>query len=199
MGTELTMDAESVKKLTCFVISSLIKNNLYAYGAYLEQIFHALLLSTDFEFESNAKDLQQISKLIPDIVRKEFMRICFEKKVLKLDQISDGMKALFIKNSVLCLDKIYKFMPNLEELHLYESHDVNDEFITAIIEYIKCHRDVPLNTIKSFKYSFKGSSEQFQFAKSISASNKAKLSSLGWGINEVYADNFYKFVLKKNK
>ena len=194
---ELTINEETVKRVSCFIISSLIKNNLYSYGPHLEKIFHALLI-TDCEYKPESSDLRRISELIRHIIREEFMRIRADKRVLKLDRISDGMKRLFYENDgVLRMDKIYKFMPNLKELHLYESHDINDEFITKVVTYIKLHRDGPLNAIKAFKYCFKGSSQQFQFGAAISESNRTKLSALGWGIYEVHADNFYKFGLKK--
>jgi len=179
----------------------LIKNHLYSYGPHLEKIFHALLL-TDVAYQGEEMDasLLRVSRLIPRKIANEFIRIRHEEKVLKLDRISDGMEDVFCdENGDLRMEKIYKFMPNLKELHLWESHDVDNEFVSNLIEYLNGDEGKKLHTIKAFKYNFKGSSEQFQFAAGISVKNQTKLLELGWVMREVYEENCYKFILKKNK
>ena len=220
-ATKLTMDdldRNTVEQLTCFVISSLIKNNLYSYGPYLELFFKCLLF-TDNKYKDQQqiiykhidhkqqkreeRKLQKITALIPPIVQREFIKIRMNKKVLKLDKISDGMKSLFysLDTCILSMFRIYSYMPNIQQLHLYESYDINNEFINHFIEFITVYEPskINLNAIKVFKYSFEGSSQQFQFKQSISKSNEMKIDTLGWKINEYHDQKYYKFMLMKNK
>ena len=38
---------KTLKKLTCFIITSLVRHHLYSYGPHLERLFKALLITDD--------------------------------------------------------------------------------------------------------------------------------------------------------
>ena len=97
--------------------------------------------------------------------------------------------------------RILKYNPNISELHLYEDYKINNDFIDHLLFFLKdCQpSNIKLSTIKLFKYSFDGSSKQFQFLNSISIHNQLRLDDMGWKIKEYRDQNCYKFILKRKK
>jgi len=191
-------------------ISSLIKNNLYPYGPYLELLFRALLFSDnryydeiieDKEKQTEESELEKIASMIPQIIKQEFIKCRKQKKVLKLDKISNGIQPLFYdpNSCQLSMSRIYQFAPNINQLHLYEQYDINNEFITKFLKFIKIYEPskIELDTIKVFKYSFEGKSQQFQ--QYISKSNEMELNNKGWYIYQHHDQKSYKFILTKKK
>ena len=214
------LSESKIKKLTCFIISSLVKHHLYSYGPYLELLFKALLI-TDPKYnnekelerllfhiidskqrQKEMRNLREIAKQIPNVIIKEFIERRQKQRVLKLDKVSSGMECIFYDNynkSYVNMQRIHKYNPNISELHLYEEYNINNDFIDDFIHFLDFYQNIELSTIKLFKYSFDGSSKQFQFLNSISISNQHKLDNLGWKIKEYRDHNCYKFILKRKK
>lgn len=218
--TDLTK--EQLSKLSCFIISSLVKHDLYSYGQYLTQIFKALLITDskyndDEELErlsyhiidnkqkqKEIKNLRKLSEEIPEIIQKEFIKRRNNQRVLKLDKVSSDMQSVFYDNSntsQISMSRIFKYCPNIKELHLYEQYEITNDFIDSFMTFLQFYKpsNIKLHTVKVFKYSFNGSSQQFQFKKYISMHNQCKLDDMGWNIKEFRDHNCYKFILKKKK
>eukprot|EP01083_Nonionella_stella_P045728 122665_1 len=217
--SELTINDLSPSQLdqfNCFIISSLIKHDLYCYGPYLEILFDALLMTderygTDYlstktfwrtqphgfhPSDDLRNDVGRISRMIPSIVRSAFKSMRYKKRVLKLDQISDGMRPLFYDatSGQLSMSKVTKFAPNIGQLHLYEEYEINNDFVTDLLQ-----SNSNIDTIKVFKYAFDGSSDQFEFKKCLSPRHVMELQKRAWYIYEDRDVDSYKCILTKKQ
>lgn len=206
-------DKERITKLACFVISSLIYNHLYSYCESLELIFKALLFTDPLILKNEELDEEQNEKYIriqhqiAKCVIKKFQQIRYNKSkrnVLKLDQISDGLRPYFYHNKsqqMLSLNKVLRFMPCVTHLYLYEGYTINNKFITHFVECVSTKSLKHLSAIKVLKFNFVGSCKQFNWLDIVSKHNKKQLQKIGWIMSQHYdtAGNSYRFQLVRNK
>mmetsp|Transcript_53536 Transcript_53536/g.88789 ORF Transcript_53536/g.88789 Transcript_53536/m.88789 type:complete len:623 (+) Transcript_53536:469-2337(+) len=204
---------DTLYKLLCFVISSLMANNLYSFDIDLERVFKALLIRTDeyrseqdqqllfdADDEKETSVVQDIAAAIPQRFVEEFNARRRNHSCLKLDAISHGVRSLFFKDGRISLQRILKFMPNLVELQLLENYEISNAFIAESTLFLQRTSSIyeQFECIKFMKFSFAGSPEQFQLNRDVSESSTYAWQSMGWSFTERHHSLYYKCIISRS-